>query len=67
MDSYENLDETSINADVFDRTGYSRLTIKTGPFAETGTPAYKVITDDTWSVVFPLEEEDLAQFGDRPV
>ncbi len=65
VDSYENLDETSINADVFDRTGYSRLTIKTGQPAETGTPAYKVITDDTWSVVFPLGEEDLAQFGDK--
>lgn len=63
VDSYEDVDASAVNADMFDRSEYKRLSIKMGQPVEQGTPAYKIITDDAWSVVFPLTEDDLTQIG----
>ncbi len=63
IDSYEGLDPSQISAEVFDRSNYSRSVTKAGKQVEPGTPVYKIITDDLWSVVFPLEERDMADFG----
>lgn len=66
VDSYENLDVSQISEEVFDRSNYSRGITKAGQLMEQGTPVYKVVTDDAWSLVFPMSEEDVAAFGAEP-
>ncbi len=64
IDSYETLGPAQIQEGVFDRSQYQRAITKAGQRVEPGTPVYKVITDDVWSVVFPVTEEDALLFGD---
>lgn len=63
VDSYEGLDASQISEEVFDRSNYTRNITKAGALVEQGAPVYKVITDDDWSVVFPMKDEDVAAFG----
>lgn len=65
IDGYETLTVPQIDESVFDRSGYAKAITKAGQRVEPGTPVYKVITEDTWSIVFPLEEEDALEFSSR--
>ena len=57
VDGYEGIDSTTVTPELFDRTKYSRKSIKSGELTEAGTPVYKLISSEDWSVVFPLDEE----------
>ena len=63
IDGYEDLDPAQVSAAVFDRSGYSRAITHAGDLIEQGTPVYKVVTDDNWSLLFPLSETDAADLG----
>ena len=65
IDTYETLDSSRITEEMFDRSQYTKAITKAGQRVEAGTPIYKVITDDNWSVVFPLSEEDAVDFGSK--
>ncbi len=60
IDGFEDLTDTQISESIFDRSGYSRAITHAGDLVEQGTPIYKVITDDNWSLIFPLSEADEA-------
>lgn len=65
IDNYEALDPSQVNEAVFDRSQYTRAITRAGQWVEPGTPIYKVITDDNWSVVFQVTEEDAVLFGSQ--
>lgn len=65
IDSYETLDSAQINEAVFDRSQYTKAITRAGQWVEPGTPVYKVVTDDRWSVVFQVTEEDGAAFSSQ--
>ena len=65
VDGYEGMDAASVTPDLFDRTKYSRKSIKSGELTEAGTPVYKLISSEDWSVVFPLDEDSEKAFADR--
>ncbi len=65
IDNYETLDAAQINEGVFDRSQYKKAITRAGQWVEPGTPIYKVITEDNWSVVFPVEEEGGVQFSSQ--
>ncbi len=65
IDNYETLDAAQINESVFDRSQYKKAITRAGQWVEPGTPIYKVITEDNWSVVFPVEEEDGVMFSSQ--
>lgn len=64
IDSYEDLTASGISEAVFDRTNYSKAITKTG-LIDKDAPVYKVITSDSWSLVFPITEEDITAYADR--
>lgn len=63
IDSYEDLEASQISEASFDRSGYTRAITKSGKLIEQGAPIYKIVTNDAWSVVFPLSEQDIAVYG----
>ncbi len=65
IDNYETLDPAQITEAVFDRSQYTKAITRAGQWVEPGTPIYKVITDDRWSVVFPVTEEDGVAFSSQ--
>lgn len=65
VDSFAESTPTAVTAASFDRSAYQHTVSKSGGLIEAGTPAYKMVTSENWSVVFPLTEEDEAEFADR--
>lgn len=65
IDSYEDLDAAGITEELFDQTNYSSaLTrLRAGEMIPQNSPVYKMITSDNWSIVFPMSEEDLQEYG----
>ena len=65
FDSYESMTAADVEAASFDRSAYSKTINKSGSLIDSGSPAYKIITSENWSVVFPLKEEDAALYNGR--
>ncbi|MCD8082651.1 MAG: hypothetical protein LUE86_03745 [Clostridiales bacterium] len=65
IDGYEGMDASSVKASSFDRSGYTRAITKSGQLIEKNAPVYKLVTSDDWSIVFPLSEEEVAEYADR--
>ncbi len=63
FDSYEAMQPESVEAASFDQTAYSRTRRKSGDLIESGSPAYKIVTSENWSILFPLTDEDRELFG----
>lgn len=63
IDSCEDLDPSQVTAELFNRENYSRAITQSGKMIAKDSPVYKVVTSDNWSVVFPMTEEDMAQYG----
>lgn len=65
IDGYEGIDPTQVTEDSFDRSKYTRSSIHSGDLTESGTPVYKLIDAEDWSVVFPLDQHSEEMFADR--
>lgn len=63
IDSYEDLDPSQVTEEMFDRANYAKAITQSGNMIASDAPVYKIITSDNWSVVFPIREEDLAEYG----
>jgi hypothetical protein len=64
VDGYENLSVDNISADMFDKSGYMKETLKTGDMITEGEPVVKVIPSETWYVVAPITNEQIALLND---
>lgn len=63
VDGMEGLTEAEIQADLFDRSDYNRQYVKKqNEMVDVDAPAYKIVTTDNWSIIFPLTAEDVEQF-----
>ena len=51
----------------FDRTTYVKTVHKSGDSIDSTSPAYKIVTSEKWSIVFPLSAEDAALYNDKTV
>lgn len=65
IDGYEEFDLSQLSAGSFDRSGYAKAITKAGQLIEQSAPVYKLVTSDDWSIVFPLSEEDAAEYSGR--
>ena len=63
-DGYESITEADVNAELFNTENYNKQTIKAGDLVTEGEPAYKLITDEAWELIFPVNEEDLKDYND---
>lgn len=63
-DGYESVTEDDINAGLFDTDNYNKQTIKAGDLVTSGSPVYKLITDESWKIIFPVDENDTNEFSD---
>lgn len=62
IDGFESLDPSQISMETFNREGYSKAITKAGELIDKSAPVYKLVTSDKWSIVFPLTEDDVAEF-----
>ena len=55
-DGLEELTEDQLTRDLFDRSSYFRTNLRLKSAVSAGDPVYKLVTNDTWSLYFPVEE-----------
>ena len=63
--AYADLTPAAVTGDAFNRAGYSRTQAKSGDLVEQGAPVYKIITSDKWSLVFPMDQQDVADYSGK--
>ena len=57
IDGYEDLSLDSLSADWFDRSDYKKRELRTEDLVSEGDPVYKLVTEEDWQLVFPLDTE----------
>lgn len=60
-DGYESVNIDSLTKDDFDTTKYEKGRINNNDLVEAGAPVGKIITNEAWSMIVPIEE-DRAQY-----
>ena len=65
VDSMETLTPNQVTADMFDKSSYKKSSVRSGQLVETGAPAYKIITSEDWSIVFPMSEQELTTYNGK--
>ncbi len=65
IDGYEGLEPNQVTSATFDTSSYSKAITKAGQLIERNAPVYKLVTSDDWSIVFPMTEEDIDNYGSR--
>ena len=61
----EGLTPEQISAETFSSENYKKTIYTGGMLVNSGSPVYRMITGDGWSVVIPLTEEDLALYQEK--
>lgn len=66
QDGYENASVDNIRADMFDASKYNKVSLKTGDIISSGSPVYKLICNDNWSIVAPVldDQADMLREGE---
>lgn len=64
IDGFENYNISSINQDAFDKSKYSKQTLKTGDIISTNSPIVKIIPSEKWNIVAPISQEQIAAISD---
>ncbi len=61
VDGYENLKLEDMTAEHFDQKEYEKKHLVNNELLANGDPAYKLSTDEDWSIVILVEDESLAE------
>lgn len=63
MDDFSAVDPTQVNASMFERDAYTKEIVKSGKRLEIGAPAFKLISDENWNMMFAMSDEDITNYG----
>lgn len=61
VDGYESLTKDTFTAENFDRTKYENTVLEDQMEISAGSPVYRLITSEDWSVIVPLDRETAEQ------
>lgn len=64
IDGYENLTEDQLTADLFDQTKYDAQNLRSQKSVAAGRPLFKLVTEETWCLYFPLDQKLLTELAD---
>ncbi len=65
IDGYENFNINTVKKDDFDKSKYSKETIKTGDIIQVNSPIVKIIPSEDWNIVAPITQEQLNQISEK--
>ena len=65
IDGYEGLTSETFTEEDFDRTSYESTVIEDQTYVSLGSPVYKLITDDDWSVIVQLDDETAEELSEN--
>lgn len=65
IDTFESIELNQLNMDMFNLDNYDRINIRSNEMLSSNTPAYKLISNDNWSILIPLNESQYSLLSDK--
>lgn len=64
-DGYEGVTKDTFTNDMLDSTSYEKRDLSQADIVNAGDPVYKLVTDETWNIIIPLDDEKLEALADK--
>lgn len=64
IDGMEGMTEEQITSDLFDQTNYNPTNLRNQKSVSAGKPLFKLITDESWALYFPIDQKLLTELND---
>lgn len=64
-DGYEDVTAETLTEDMFNYDKYVKTALKSSDLVNAGDTVYKLITDENWSIVIPLDEKKATEYADK--
>lgn len=64
-DGYEEMEDSQITQEMFDVSSYEKTSLASSSILQPDSPVYKIVTTNDWSLIFPLTDEELSEYGSR--
>lgn len=64
-DGYEGVTKDTFTNDMLDSTSYEKRDLSQADIINAGDPVYKLVTDETWNIIIPLDDEKLEALADK--
>lgn len=65
IDHMEDLTEADLSAELFNMKNYKKVNLRENELVEGGEAAYKLVTDEYWSLYFPLDDKTATEVADQ--
>lgn len=65
IDGMEGLTPETVTEETFQMENQKRIVRKSSDLLEINSPVYKLVTSEEWSLIFPMTEEDLTNYGGK--
>ena len=67
IDGYEAITPSEITPEMFDKGSYTSQNLRSVDLVSAGDPVYKLVTDENWSMVIPLTEDQMKEIAYKEV
>lgn len=67
IDGYENVTPETVTPEMFDKSTYEATNLRSVDLISSGDPVYKLVTDENWSMVIPLTEDQMKEIAYKEV
>lgn len=64
-DGYEEVTADTMTEDILNYDNYKKNVMKTSDLVNAGDVVFKLITDEAWSIIIPLEEQTATDYADK--
>ncbi|MBR3833550.1 MAG: hypothetical protein IKJ73_04485 [Lachnospiraceae bacterium] len=64
IDGYEGYDISKVKASDFDKSKYSKQTLKTGEIVSAGSDIVKIIPSEKWNIIAPITDQQISALAD---
>ena len=63
IDGYETVTPNTVTPEMFDKSTYEATNLRSVDLISAGDPVYKLVTDENWSMVIPLSEDQMKEIA----
>ncbi len=67
IDGYETVTPEMITPEMFDKSPYEATNLRSVDLISSGDPVYKLVTDENWTVIVPMTEEQINEIAYKQV
>lgn len=67
IDGYETVTPETVTPEMFDKNSYEAKNLRSVDLISAGDPVYKLVTDENWSVIVPLTDDQMKEIAYKQV